>query len=450
MELMFRSLVALFIGKLIVFLTRTLKLGGGSAAPGLYALKTDSQLIQRLVSQIPTNIIITGTNGKTTTARLLNHLLTKQGLKTIRNSTGSNLERGIASALLMKASFWGEIRHIDVGIWEVDEAAFNTLLPKIKPAVVVFLNAFRDQLDRYGEVDSVVRKWQTSLSQVEQSCVLLINGDDSNTSRLEAPKACSVEYYGLEGSKIIGERPSTPLRLDNAKLKRESKKVELTIKAKNIKLMGISGSDFKLETPENSYSVHLPLPGNYQIYNFLAAVSVYRSLNMPMNQTNFELTDFKNAFGRVEEIIYKGKKGYILLIKNPVGATSVFETISQELTSKDLILGALNDNFADGKDVSWIWDAEFEKLADQRTSRSANQLQIICSGIRAYDLANRFKYAGITQKNVQVVPELEKVFDEAFTRAEGNVYILPTYTALLELQKILANKRIKQHYWQEK
>lgn len=429
---MIKSFLALLIGKLISFLTKFLKAGGGSAAPGLYALKADPLLIQRLASQIPTNIIVTGTNGKTTTARLLHHFLTKQGIKTIRNGTGSNLERGIASALLAKASFWGQIKNIDVGIWEVDEAAFNTLGSKLKPDVIVFLNAFRDQLDRYGEVDSVVKKWQNTLDGLNKTCVLLINGDDTGTAGLTSPDACTVEYFGIKGEKIVGEKAT--------------KKAEhsLTIQAEDISLNGIAGSNFKLKTPEMSLPVKLPLPGLYQVYNFLAAASVYRSLNMPLDKKIFDLSDFKNAFGRVEEINYKGQIGYILLIKNPVGATSVFETIREEISSKDFLLMALNDNFADGTDVSWIWDAEFERFKNQDTG-----FKIICSGSRAYDLALRVKYAGFEEDRIIVEQNIDKAFEESFKAAQGKVYILPTYTALLELQKLLEHKKIKKHYWKE-
>ncbi len=430
--LMLSHLLALIVGKLIGFLTQTFKLGGGSAAPGLYALKSDPMLIQRLAKQIPTNIIITGTNGKTTTARLLNQLLTKQGLKVVRNSTGSNLERGIASALLMKASFWGEIKNIDVGIWEVDEAAFNTLLPKLKPTAVIFLNAFRDQLDRYGEVDSVVKKWQVTLNKHQTPCIVLLNGDDNNVSSLQVPQSCTVEYFGLNDKKIVGEK--------------EVKHIDhkLTIEAKNIKLEGFAGTTFDLVYPEGKFDLHLPLPGTYQIYNLLAAFSVYRSLNLPLQKSAFDLKDFTSAFGRVEQIEVKGKKGVIMLIKNPVGATQVFETIRDELSSDDVLLAALNDNFADGTDVSWIWDAEFEKFKIQNS-----KFKIICSGSRAYDMAIRFKYAGVAESQIEVISSLPEAFDMAF-KTEGKVVILPTYTALLELQKILANKGIKKHYWQEK
>jgi UDP-N-acetylmuramyl tripeptide synthase len=247
-----------------------------------------------------------------------------------------------------------------------------------------------------------------------------------------APKTCNVEYFGLNDAKIEGEKGIKHISHD------------LTVEAKNIKLAGFSGTTFDLVYPEGKISLHLPLPGTYQIYNLLAAFSAYRSLNLPLEKSAFDLKDFTSAFGRVEQIEYRGKKGVIMLIKNPVGATQVFETIREELTAKDVLVAALNDNFADGKDVSWIWDAEFEKFKIQNS-----KFKIICGGTRAYDMAIRFKYAGVPESQIEVISELTEAFDKAF-QTSGKVVILPTYTALLELQKILANKGIKKHYWQER
>src|ERR1035437_6873439 len=155
-----RVFFAILLGKAIFKISRFLKLGGGSAAPGLWALKLYPDLVEELVKKIPTNIIITGTNGKTTTARMLSHFAKSSGLKVIRNHTGSNLERGIASTLISHNT------PADIGIWELDEAIFNTIGPKINPDIIVFLNVFRDQLDRYGEVNSVVNNWAQTLKKI--------------------------------------------------------------------------------------------------------------------------------------------------------------------------------------------------------------------------------------------------------------------------------------------
>src|SRR3989338_1277874 len=181
-----RKILAIGTGKLINHITRSLKIGGGSAAPGLYALKIDPEIVTKLSKKIPTNIIITGTNGKTTTARMLAHFAKESGLKVIRNHTGSNLERGIASALIHNSKG-------DLGIWEMDEAAFNSVAPKLNPDIVIFLNIFRDQLDRYGEVNTILDKWSETLKKLPKKTLILVNGDDANTAKLVKSSQFSVQ-----------------------------------------------------------------------------------------------------------------------------------------------------------------------------------------------------------------------------------------------------------------
>jgi len=388
-----RLFLAILIGKIIIKLTRFLKLGGGSAAPGLYALKIDPRLVEKLVKKIPQNIVITGTNGKTTTARMLAHLAKEAGLKVIRNHTGSNLERGIASVLITHYQL--PTTNYQLGIWELDEAAFNTVVLKIKPDIIIFLNVSRDQLDRYGEVDKVVNDWCNTLSKIDPKTTILINADEPDFKKLK-------NYF--PNIKAFGKKD-----------------------LKNTKLNGLKGSEFRIQSSE----FRINLPGIYNIYNALAAITCAKLLNLPVKN----LTNFQPAFGRFEKLPF----GYIFLIKNPTGATEVFKTIAPHIRPQDRLLLALNDNIADGTDVSWIWDADFEKL---RTTNS--EQRTICSGKRAYDLAVRLKYAGFDTKYIRVEPSLKKALREAREGLKGQLFILPTYTALLELQKIL-----KSHYWEE-
>ncbi|KKQ59272.1 hypothetical protein A3H81_05405 [Candidatus Daviesbacteria bacterium RIFCSPLOWO2_02_FULL_38_18] len=388
-----RLFLAILIGKIIIKLTRFLKLGGGSAAPGLYALKIDPRLVEKLVKKIPQNIVITGTNGKTTTARMLAHLAKEAGLKVIRNHTGSNLERGIASVLITHYQL--PTTNYQLGIWELDEAAFNTVVLKIKPDIIIFLNVSRDQLDRYGEVDKVVNDWCNTLSKIDPKTTILINADEPDFKKLK-------NYF--PNIKAFGKKD-----------------------LKNTKLNGLKGSEFRIQNSE----FRINLPGIYNIYNALAAITCAKLLNLPVKN----LTNFQPAFGRFEKLPF----GYIFLIKNPTGATEVFKTIAPHIRPQDRLLLALNDNIADGTDVSWIWDADFEKL---RTTNS--EQRTICSGKRAYDLAVRLKYAGFDTKYIRVEPSLKKALREAREGLKGQLFILPTYTALLELQKIL-----KSHYWEE-
>jgi lipid II isoglutaminyl synthase (glutamine-hydrolysing) len=432
-----RTHLAKLAGKLISHTTRTLKIGGGSAAPGLYALKIDPNLVEKLAKKIPKNIFITGTNGKTTTSRLLSHFLEKSGYKVIRNSTGSNLERGIASALI----HGGDLAKYNFGVWELDEAAFNIVAPKIKPDIVVFLNVFRDQLDRYGEIDSVVKKWAETLEKLPKDTLILVNGDDVNTSLL---KAKNVYRFGLKDHKITGEGQAKNLPAGRPGLK-------LDLEAKNIDLHGLEESTFTLMLHNKPYPVKLPLPGIYHLYDFLGAFYAGHELGLSTENMLSSLEGFQPAFGRVEKLPF----GYIFLIKNPAGATQVFETLVPQIKAEDRILLALNDNLADGTDVSWIWDAEFETL---RGSTPKNEVRkalgvkplFFVTGTRAYDMAVRLKYAGFDTKQIKVESSLEKALREARAGLKGQLYILPTYTAMLELQAVLTKEGLKKNYWEEK
>jgi UDP-N-acetylmuramyl tripeptide synthase len=448
---MFKLLFAIWLAKIISFLTTTLKIGGGSAAPGYYALKFAPDLITHLAKQIPHNIVITGTNGKTTTARLLNHLITAQNTNTLRNSTGSNLERGIASALLSKVDIFGNIKNVEIGIWELDEAAFNTVLFKLKPELIVFLNAFRDQLDRYGEVDTVKRKWEETLRKVDWNSHLVINEGDYTIATLERltdenPKLTS-SFFKVRGHKMFSESESQtidPLGVDKA-----------DFEGRVTQKLGLKGNEVEISYPGGKMLLHFHIPGVYQIYNLLAAFSVYYALNFDLKPVAEKLKTFKPAFGRVEEVSIKGTESMIFLIKNPTGANNVFETISAELKEGDLILAALNDNFADGKDVSWIWDAEFEQLSQKEKVKNQKQdsgqarMTVMCSGIRAFDIALRFKYAGFAKESITTEKDLTLALNKALAQKPNRLFILPTYTALLELQSILAKLGVKKHYWKE-
>ncbi len=392
---------AIVLGKSISFLSRSLKKGGGSAAPGLYALKVDPQLVEKLAKKIPLNIVITGTNGKTTTARMIAHLATQSGLKVIRNHTGSNLERGIASALISHLSL--PTSHFQLGVWELDEFAFNSVTPKLKPDVILFLNASRDQLDRYGEVDAVVNRWCKTISKLDPKTTILI---DPSLSKL-------AKYFPV-------------------------KKLP---QPKNIKTNGLTGSSFQLTIHYSLFTIHLPIPGLYNIQNAVAALTAASYLNIAVTS----LDSFQPAFGRFEKLPF----GYIFLIKNPAGSTEVFKTIAPQIKPDDRLLIALNDNFADGTDVSWIWDSEFETLLPSLRGAKRRGNLIYCSGTRADDLAVRLKYAGFDPTSIIIQPSLENALQQAREGLKGQLFILPTYTALLELQRLLAKQGVKPAYWKE-
>lgn len=426
-----KGVLSIWLGKSIHSLLRTFRIGGGSAAPGLYALKISPELISKLSAQIPINIAITGTNGKTTTARILSLLLQQQNLTVLGNSTGSNLERGIASTLISRANLFGTIEKIDMGVWEVDEAVFNTVIPKIKPDLIVFLNCFRDQLDRYGEVDTVIEGWKKTLKKAHWKPTILVNESDNNTRELLSTKGLRSFGFRVKNHSLWQEK-----RVQAAKF-RDDFIVE------SFKNTGLSGTNFSIKTPAGSIKGTFPIPGVYHLYDLTAALGIYYLLNQPLKGVNKVLESYTPAFGRVEQVKLGGKEAYIFLIKNPAGTNSVLETIKSELKPSDRLLVALNDNFADGTDVSWIWDSSWELLANNK------QIPITCSGNRAEDMALRLKYAEVDPKKIQIENSLINALNLAQMGLKGRLFILPTYTALLELQKILAKKGIKKHYWRD-
>ena len=425
--------LAVVVGKIVLFLSRTLRIGGGAAAPGYYALKVEPDLLNKLIAQIPKNIIITGTNGKTTTAKLLTHFVKTQGLKIIRNTTGSNLERGIVSALIAHSP----LSSYDLGIWEIDEAAFNTLAPKIRPEIIVFLNVSRDQLDRYGEVDSIVGKWRVTLQSLPKSTLVILNADDENIASLVESAPGKTMLFGMKEEQISGEIKSQP-----------KKGRSLNIQAYEVITNGFSGSQFKLSSPNYQLpaTYYFPLPGLYHVYDALAAISSGLYLKLDPQKMAKSCNDFSPAFGRVEKIkLSETSQAIVSLIKNPTGATQVLNTLAPSINNKDHVLLALNDELADGTDVSWIWDVPFEELQLKHA-----KLKIIISGNRAVDLAIRLKYAGFDTSSLIIENNLSKALERSKKGLEGTLFIFPTYTALLSLQKLLAKQGLKRHYWEEK
>ena len=421
---------AILLGKTIFSLSRILKLGGGFAAPGLYALKVDPNLVNNLINRQAKNIVVTGTNGKTTTAKLISHFLKSSGEKVIRNSSGSNLERGIASYLVSHANLTGTLDY-DFGVWELDEFAFNSVASKIKPDVIILLNAFRDQLDRYGEVDTVVNRWNETLGKLSKETVVIINNDDANLAKAVKGFKGKIIKIGVKGSKITGESKSKILGKPD-------------YEAEVMKSSDLNGTDLKVHFNGDTIEYTLPLPGIFNVYNFLAALALSYNLNLDVAKIADSLKDFTPSFGRNEKFEINGKHGNIFLIKNPVGATQVLQTVLPHISSKDSLLLALNDNFADSTDVSWIWDINLENFKFQ-----ISNLKFHISGSRAYDMALRLKYAGVDEKNMVINQDLESIFNKAAKETEGKLFILPTYTALMELQRILVKKGIKKEYWKE-
>lgn len=414
--------------KALSSLTTLLNLGNGSTWPGHIALKLNSEIIKDLLQHSSTKIVfILGTNGKTTTTSLISHILQDNGKKVIYNNSGANLINGIASALLLNSSILGNI-NADVALFEIDENAFPVISKDLTPDIVVALNLFRDQLDRYGEIHTIASKWHDVIKKLPSQTQLILNADDPQVALLRGNND-QTAYFGLEeksDAKLDHAADSTYCPLCGNKLKFS------TVYYSHLGIWKCPKGDFVRPNPTLSSSNFYPLKGLYNKYNTLAAILAVENLGIPQDRIEKSLRTFSPAFGRQEKITYHNKHIEVILAKNPAGFNQTLETIV-DLKAKH-VLFALNDRVADGKDVSWIWDVDFEKLQKK-------QLSITTSGDRVYDLSLRCKYADLSIKSDE---NMNDAISYALSQMEKNetLFVIPTYTAMLEIRKIITGKKI--------
>ena len=419
--------IIIFFCKLISYISQNLNLGHGSTWPGHIALKINPYFINQILGKSKTKIIlVTGTNGKTTTAKLLQTILESNGRKVILNSSGANLLNGIASALITSSDTSGKLNK-DFAIFEVDENTLPQIVKVIEPDYIIALNLFRDQLDRYGEIDTIAKKWREAYSKLIKTQFIL-NADDPQIAFL-GNGLTNAHYFGLESK----GNNKTEHASDSILCPKCTNRLTFT-KHYFSHLGDWSCASCGLKRPlrEIDSDLFYPLSGDYAIYDIQAAALLAKLIGLNKEQINQGLKNFKPAFGRQEIIKITNKEIQLFLSKNP---TSLNESLS---TAKDLgaktLLFVLNDKIPDGLDVSWIWDVNFEQLLSK-------DMNIIVSGLRAYDMAIRLKYTGFF---VHIVVDVEKAIKVAIKSLENDekLYILPNYSAMLEARKVLTGKKI--------
>lgn len=448
----FHLALAILTGKIISVLTR-LKGGGATAAPGLYALKIDPNLVKKLTKNLEYgSIIVSGTNGKTTTSRLIAEVLAKK-FNLVHNRAGSNLLRGIASSLILNSQLTGKINK-NLAIWEVDEATLPEAIESTKPKIILLLNLFRDQLDRYGEVDSVREKWQKVIEQLPKETTLVVNADDPGLVFIAKKHKGKVVYFGVEDEKLdlpkvenvadIRHCLNCGNLLDYSTLytahmgiyscpKCNFKRPKLNISASKIELKGDFSAKASLNLNSYISTLNYQLPGLYNVYNIAAAASILIELKIDHTQIKSTFEGFSAAFGRFQKAIVDTKEVVTFLIKNPAGANEVLRSLKAK--SNLNLLTILNDNIADGRDVSWIWDTNWEAIAN-------NIKTVSFCGARAWDLANRLKYAGVKVYTERVHEDITYSIDQSIglLKPKSTLIILTTYTALLKVQEVLSKK----------
>ena len=453
--------VKIMTARAIGELVRRAGRGGGTSLPGKLLTRLDPQAIERLAARLRDGcVIISATNGKTTTAAMAAAVLERSGTRLVHNRAGANMAGGVASALLAAARRRGTIAG-RLGLFEVDEFWLDQVGPELHPRFLLLGNLFRDQLDRYGELESVADRWAT-LVRTLPATRLALNADDPLIADLGRERQ-DVVYFGVEDpamatAEMQHAADSKHCRNCGAVFAYEAiylghlgryhcpscgrRRPEPSIAAQHIRLHGTRSASFELHTPQGYAEVSLPLPGLYNVYNALGAAALCLSLGLTLSQVSDGLGAVSAAFGRAERITIGDRELSILLIKNPAGANEILRTLTLEAGELDL-LGILNDGTADGRDVSWIWDADFELLAGRAR-------RVTCAGTRAAELALRLKYAGVPSEGLHVVPSLAGALDEALTTASGRrLFALPTYTALLELRAELSRRGHTTRFWDE-
>ncbi|MEA2129861.1 MAG: hypothetical protein QOJ85_2752 [Solirubrobacteraceae bacterium] len=420
---------------------------GATSLPGKLLMRMEPHAIGRLAARLRGgSAVISATNGKTTTAAMVAAILERTGVRLVHNRAGANMAGGVASALL-GAAYRGGIDG-DAGLFEVDEFWLDSVVPELRPRALLLANLFRDQLDRYGELETIADRWAATVAATPDTR-LVLNADDPLVADLGREHK-HVTYFGVEDDAVAlsgmahasdskhCRRCGAPYVYDAVYMGHlgryhcpngDAQRPRPDVFATGVVLDGTRGARFELHLGGEQATVDLPLPGLYNVYNALAAAALAHELGAGLDDIAAGLAATRAAFGRAETVRVGGRELAILLVKNPAGANEVLRTLALDEGELD-VLAILNDRTADGRDVSWIWDADFEQLAD-RVRR------VTCSGTRAAELALRLKYAGVPADRLHVVPALERGLDDALAAGDGRLVALPTYTAMLALRELL-------------
>ena len=446
--------------------------GGGTAAPGLVADRIDPELLRKLAARLDRGaIVVAGTNGKTTTSRMVADILEADGLRVAHNRSGSNLVRGVVSALAERASVGGDPR-ADAAVIETDEAAFPEIVRLLQPRVILLNNLFRDQLDRYGELNTIATKWRTALERLPAATTVVVNGDDPTLAAISEGIAARRVAFGLDDPNPLFHLAAVPHAADATVCRAcgrdlayatlysahlgdwrcdgcGRRRPELDVVGRGIVLEGVDALRVTVERRGDrpaSLPLRVAVPGLYNVYNTVAAVAATSTFGVPDAAIERATADFRSAFGRIERVSFRGRTIVMALVKNPVGFNETLRMLTVGTGGLDVpTLIAINDLTADGRDVSWLWDVDFELLA-------TGDGPLYTTGLRGTDMANRIKYAGVPAARLHPLEDDLARGLQAFVEQvpEGQVgYVLPTYTAMLGLRRTLADLGAVESFWRQ-
>lgn len=456
----------IYVGKLTAALSRLVGYGG-SSLPGYLACSVAPGLLPYLAGQADRGtVVIAGTNGKTTTTFLLAGILNHAGIKTVYNSSGANLPRGMTSSLL-DACTWNRKLKREAAVMESDEVAFAGAVQALNPRIAIITNIFRDQLDRYGEVESVRIAIEKGLKCLSDGSMVLLNADDPIVADLKPQENVKIFYYGLELSPFEYGHEHKSYDIKSCPVCRKALNYS-SIYFGHLGCYHCTSCSFKrpephfklvkpttdhngsnlatLVFPQFTFEFRFPLPGIYNLYNALAAAACAAIMEMDQENLKESLEKARASFGRMEQFTANDHKVSIGLIKNPAGANEVLRTLMGNPGPFNLLI-VINDNYADGTDISWLWDVDFERLNEHMGKIDS----IVVSGNRAADMSVRLKYAGLPVSRFITETGIKKAFDLSMEKLspEGQLLILPTYTAMMELRKHLHRQGIVKPFWEE-
>jgi len=424
------NIFLIFLGKAIIYLNNLLNLGSGSTWPGHIALSINNNFIKDILKRSNIKVIIVaGTNGKTTTARLITSIIRENDKIYLQNKAGANLINGLASTLIRGSNTNGALQK-DYLIFEADENALSKIIEQTNPDYVVCLNLFRDQLDRYGEVDSIARRWQKAFSKLNDKTTLILNADDPQIAFLNNNSKAKSVFYGLEE-----KNNQTTLKhgADTSHCPKCSH--ELIFSSISFSHIGVwSCPNCKLERPKPNISKlsSYPLEGTYNEYNCLAAALFGKEEKIKDVKIENAFKSFTPAFGRQEKLAYKNKNVQLFLSKNPTSFNESLTTV-KDLNGKNILI-ILNDRIPDGLDISWIWDIRFEEILNK-------EMNIAVSGDRVFDMGLRLKYA---QSFCHIFQNPKEALEAMVNELEDDetLFILPNYSAMLDIRKIITGRKI--------
>ena len=451
--------LAVRLSRLVGWLSRAAGRGGGTTVPGLVLLKIRPAAVPELAGALPSgSIAISATNGKTTTARLVVDAAQSGGLTVAANPSGSNLLRGVATALLDATN-----EGADVGVFEVDEAALPAAVTEVAPGTIVLMNLFRDQLDRYGELEGIVDAWSDMLEALPADTMVVGNADDPAIVGLVEDRPRRL-LFGIADPGV--GRPALPHAADTTRCRHcghdlaydlvtighmghwhcpqcDWRRPDPDLSAKAIELDGLAGQTLTVGSNELSARLRIALPGLHNSYNVVAALATALAAGFDFDASAAAMSATRAAFGRAERVGLGDRDLVMLLAKNPTGANENVQTLLLEAGRLDVLV-ILNDRTADGQDVSWIWDVDYEPLIPRLRT-------LTLAGDRAFDLALRFRYAGLGAEQLSVVPSISAALDSATaaTAPGSTLYALPTYTAMLDLREVLVERGIAHAFWEE-